>query len=77
MPVPEPGVVWQVCRGAPEENHKGFPAIPANKSTLLGANPKCFYANEQSMGNKQELETYAHLQDCDIFGLPDVVRWLL
>lgn len=38
MPMSEPRVVWQVCRGALEENHKGFPAIPVSKSALWGPN---------------------------------------
>lgn len=67
--MPEPGLVWQVCKRAPEEHHKGIPAIPDSKSALLGAKPKCFYANKHSMGSKQgQLETCAHLQGWDIIG---------
>ncbi|KAJ7424481.1 hypothetical protein WISP_28535 [Willisornis vidua] len=48
---PEPGEESQVSRRAPEEQHKGIPALPARKSASLGP-------NFNAMGNKKlELES--------------------
>ncbi|GAB0181485.1 hypothetical protein GRJ2_000613800 [Grus japonensis] len=52
---------------------KGIPATPASQSASSEAQLKCLYANDHSMGNKQEeLEMCTHLQGYDLIAIMEM-----
>lgn len=58
------------CRRAPEEQHKGIPAVPAHTSPSSGAQLQCVSVLSNRMRCKEgELQMYTHLQGCDLIGI--------
>lgn len=58
--------------GAPKEQHRGFPATPANKPASSGAQSKCLYNSAHSMGNKQEeLKVCVHLKGYNLISVTE------